>query len=47
MNLELSMQRQGLKLYKVYINDGLSFSIFTYFTAGKVWSPVRLNWKKC
>ena len=39
MILKLGMKHQGLKLYKVYINDDPGLTL-TYFTA-------RLNWVAC
>ena len=42
-DLEIGMQHQGLKLYKIYINDpGLTL---THFTASQIGLPMRSNGK--
>ena len=42
MILKLGMQHQGLKLYKVYINDDPGLTL-TYFTQGQIGLPICLN----
>ena len=42
--LKLGMQHQGLKLYKVYINDDPGLTL-TYFTASKFGCLCILIWK--
>ena len=42
MNLKLGMQHQGLKFYKVYINDDTGVTL-TYFTARSNWVSYRFE----
>ena len=45
MILKLCMQHQGLKLYKVYINDDSGLTM-TYFTARSNWFAYTFEWRK-
>ena len=45
MILKLGMQHQGLKLYKVYINDDPGLTL-TYFTARSNWVAYTFEWGK-
>ena len=45
MILKLSMQHQGLKLYKIYINDDPGLTL-TYFTARSNWVAYTFEWGK-
>ena len=42
LNLKLGMQHQGLKLYKVYINDHPGLTL-AYFTVRPIGSLIRLD----
>ena len=43
--MKLGMQHQGLKLYKVYINDDPGLTL-TFFTARSNWVTYTLEWGK-
>ena len=45
MILKLSMQDEGLKLYKIYINDDPGLTL-TYFTARSNWVAYMFEWGK-
>ena len=45
MILKLGMQHQGLKLYKVYINDDPGLTL-TYFMARSNWVTCIFEWGK-
>ena len=45
MILRLDMQHQGIKLYKVYINDDPVLTL-TYLWQGQIGSPIHSNGKK-
>ena len=45
MILKLGVQHQGLKLYKVYINDDPGLTL-TYFMARSIWIAYAFEWEK-
>ena len=45
MILKIGIQHQGLKPYKVYINDELGLTL-TYFTARSIWVTYTFEWGK-
>ena len=45
MIVKLGMQHQGLKLYKVYVNDAPGLTL-TYFTARSNWAACTFEWGK-
>ena len=45
MILNLGMQHQGLKLYKVYINDDPGLTL-TYSTTRSNWVAYAFEWRK-
>ena len=45
MILKLGMKHQGLKFYKVYINDDPGLTL-TYFTARSNWVICMFEWGK-
>ena len=45
MILKLGMEHQGLKLYKVYINEYPRLTL-TYFTARSNWVACTFEWGK-
>ena len=45
MILKLGVQHQGLKVYKVYINDDPGLTL-TYFTARSNWVNYSFKWGK-
>ena len=46
MILKLGMQHQGLKLYKVYINDDPGLTLI-YNTTRSNWVPIHLKGGNC